>query len=178
MGSDAVSQPAERRRLDRVADPAFAADLEERSLADLRSMRDDCRTEESLLSYRRRVLQGQLDIARLEVRRREDGTSTEALLSALPSVLADDPPPEPRAARSVPLHLPEEQPRRRQEDPDAAALARLLDLSDDELAGLIERLEEAERRVSGQRRALLDNLDALQEELVRRYRAGDGPPPG
>ncbi len=55
-----------RRRIDRVTAPDYLDGLADRTAAaEIRAMRDDCRSEETRLSYARRVLQGQLDIARV-----------------------------------------------------------------------------------------------------------------
>jgi hypothetical protein len=54
--------------------------------------------------------------------------------------------------------------------------ARLDALEDFDEAGLrsaSEALEDLERDVSSQRRAVFDVIDRLQEELVRRYRSGE-----
>jgi hypothetical protein len=46
-------------------------------------------------------------------------------------------------------------------------------ISDEELRQLLDRLTEYERVVSERRRALHDRLDALQAEIVRRYKTGE-----
>ena len=55
----------------------------------------------------------------------------------------------------------------------ADRLGSLPDHDDDELAAASSALEELERSLSSQRRAVFDVLDNLQEELVRRYRSGE-----
>jgi hypothetical protein len=167
-----MSEQARRRRIDRVTDPNYLSGLEERTPAELRGLRDDCREEESVLSYTRRVLQGRLDIARAEMARRQTGGGD--LLSALPSILADAP-TQRRDAHVAPMYAPSATGHRRTGDVllDDASLGRLPDLDDAELSALLERLGEEERRISKQRRTVLDHLDGLQDELVRRYRAGE-----
>ena len=50
---------------------------------------------------------------------------------------------------------------------------RLPDLDDEELARLRAAIGEFERRVSDDRRARFERLDALSAELVKRYRDGE-----
>jgi hypothetical protein len=161
-----------RRRIDRVTATNLLEGLDHGDPAELRRLRDDCREEETQLSYARRVLQGRLDIARAEAQRRATGSGD--LVSALPSILADAP-TQRRDAHVAPVYAPSSSDRRRADDSllEDASLGRLPDLDDDELAALIQRLGEEERRISRLRRTVLDHLDGLQDELVRRYSSGD-----
>lgn len=163
-----------RRRIDRVTAPDYLDALEDRTVPELRDLRDECRAEEDELSYVRRLLQARLDITRGELARRTEGGQTD-LVQALPRILADRRPPGSRHARAVGLFSPGDNRGRRSYDAltSDASIGRLPDLGDDELRELADRLEEEERRVSGLRRAVLDHLDTLQGELARRYRAGD-----
>lgn len=173
-----VSAERRRRRIDRVSAPDFLDGLGERSAEEVRAMREECRAEEAEISYRRRMVQGRVDVARAEQSRREADESG-SLLDALPSILAD--PSTGRAgqldARYSPVHVPEETPQRRAEDAAAEndTLARLPDLDDAELSQLVEELAAQERSLSDTRRRVLDHLDTLQDELVRRYREGQVP---
>lgn len=171
MESD--DQAKKRRRVDRITAGDYLEGLAERDAAELRAMRDDCREEESRFSYNRRLLQARIDIVKAELARREGGG--ESLMDALPRILADDPGPRADVAgqRNSPVYEPGEVGRRRDDQLAAdAMLARLPDLTDDELRTELEELTDEERRVSEVRRAVLDRLDTLQEELVRRYREG------
>lgn len=164
-----------RRRSDRVVAADYLDGLADRSLEELRGMRDDCRDEETRLSYVRRVLHAQIDVARSEVTRRRDrGDASENLIAALPGILADAPVQErgPGQARPLAFYDPSEEAGRRAEDGllDQAALGRLPDLSDEELTAIIEQLADSEQRISRLRRIVLDHLDRLQAELVRRFR--------
>jgi hypothetical protein len=160
-----------RRRIDRMVSPDYLHDIEQQSVGRLRALRDECREEEENLSYARRVLQGQLDIVRTEAARRATGEETDPLLASLPSVLADPPTAEPRDARALALHVPDLSGKRAGDlDAPETGLSRLPDLSDAEIADLIGRLAEQEERVSQQRRIVLDHIDRIQSELVRRYR--------
>lgn len=127
-----------------------AADLD---LVELRSQRDELRRREGQLSYRRRLLQGQLDI----VRGSADGP---ALLSDL---LSDDgAASHASAVRAVDVEAL---------DVDVPGLPDLDALDDASRDALAVRIATEERAVSSERRDVLDRLDVLQEELVRRYRA-------
>lgn len=184
-------QPRNRRRIDRVTATDFLDGIEERSSAQVREMRDECRIEEDRLSYTRRLLQGRLDIARAEQARRRGDGGTD-LIGSLTQILADSPgsrrAPTSEFVRTPEVYTPAEAASRRREDSavDDATLGRLPDLSDEELAKVIARLEAEERQVSDQRHQVIAHLDALQAALVRRYREGSAgvdeivvsPPPG
>jgi hypothetical protein len=170
-------EPAERRRrIDRVTDPAYLEGLSEHGLPELRAMRDDCREEEARLSYARRVAQGQADIARAEQRRRQgEGGDDDSLVAALTEILADAPAPGSREARSMSVYSGEDGlygARAHDTLVDDGTLSRVPELSDDELAELLERLVAKETQISALRRTVLDHLDALSAELVDRYRDG------
>ncbi len=165
-----------RRRIDRVTATDFLDGLDDRTAAELRTMRDDCREEEAALSYSRRVVQGQIDIARAEQARRSAGHEA-GLVDELSGILAEktDGERDPLKARISPLFIPDDQAyASRLHDPhiDDPELSRVPDLDDEELAALRERLSAQEVQVSELRRSVLDHLDALQTELVRRYRDG------
>ena len=162
-----------RRRIDRVTAEDYLDDLAERSAPEVRAMRDECREEESRLSYARRLLQGQLDVARAELARRSGGSG--ALLEALPGILADEPGgTSPRSASMADIYSPEGPQGRRRGDRvlDEMPLGRIPDLGDEELAAVIVRLEREEEDISGLRRAVLQHLDALQAHLIERLREG------
>lgn len=167
-------QHERRRRIDRVTSDDYLAGLGDVDVAGIRQMRDDCREEESGLSYARRVIHGQLDIVRAEqVRRSGDGDS--GLVATLSEILADDPAPRSREARSAPMYAPTDSGYgQRSHDTlvDDPAVSRVPDLDDDELVALFERLREKEAHISSLRRKVLQHLDALQEELIVRYRDG------
>jgi hypothetical protein len=166
-------EPA-RRRIDRITDPRFLDGIDGRSVDELRAMRDDCRAEESRLSYNRRLLQGRLDIVRAEQQRRASG-GDGALLDLLPAILADEPRPRsPRAAQTAPVFAPRGEPGRRTDEQllADASLGQVPDLEDEALAEVAERVAAEEARVSRVRSVVLRHLDALQTELVRRYRDG------
>lgn len=128
-------------------------------VAALRRRRDELRTTETAVSYRRRLLQAQLDIV-VAI----DLGGSDELVRRLTAAMADHwpvPPGAPRAvATAVDLAGPDALPA------DLAALTR------SERAALADRIATDERALSARRRGLLDELDEIQEELVRRYRDG------
>lgn len=166
-----------RRRIDRVTSQDYLEGLDAVDLPGIRSMRNDCQEEETRLSFARRVLHGQLDIVRAEQQRRSGAgdQAGEGLVSTLSEILADEPAPRSREARSVPVFEPGDTGYgQRSHDTlvDDSALGRVPDLSDEELAALLARLQEKEEHISGLRRTVMHHLDALQEELIARYRDG------
>jgi hypothetical protein len=165
-----------RRRIDRVTATDFLDGLNDRPADELRAMRDDCRDEEATLSFTRRVVQGQIDITRAEQHRRSAGSDAH-LVDELSDILAEktDGERDPLKARISPMFDPDDQPygHRAQDSPvDDASLSRIPDLDDAELRALLERLQAKEASVSELRRSVLHALDALQAELVHRYRDG------
>lgn len=168
-------EPPTRRRIDRVTDEDFLEGLSQRSASELRQMRDDCREEEARLSYSRRLLHGQLDIARAELKRRGSG-DTGSLVAHLGEILAEEPPErEARSAGNAEIYDPSEEEGHRPGDRvlDGVVLADLPDLDDEALVAAVNRLTEEEHTISGLRRKVLDHLDQLQRELIDRYREGD-----
>jgi hypothetical protein len=178
----------ESAELQRLLAPSFLDGLETRSMDDLRSARGELQEAEDAVSYVRRVVQGRLDIVGAERERRSgsadggSGSSGEehgSIVEDLPGILAD-PAHSGRGAGTgrLPMHL----------GPGAGADAlvaevdrevdpnRLMELdtiSDAELGSLTDALASIERQLSDQRHQLHQRLDALQAEMVRRYRSGE-----
>jgi hypothetical protein len=168
------------RRIDRVLAEDFVTDLTALPLADIRERRREAEQEEVDLSYLRRVLQGRLDILRAELARRA-GDETD-LIQALPRILADDPGPGQRGPRGLGRHAAAEPSRADAHRRHVESLIADVDLSnpqahdDESLRAVLVRLEDEERRVSVQRRAVQSAMDALTAEITRRYRVGDADP--
>lgn len=162
-----------RRRIDRVVAEDYLADVENRSAEELRKMRDECGVEESRLSYQRRLLHGQLDIAKAELARRDSG-ETASLVETLNEILSDGPSGgQARSAGNTQVYRPHD-PSRRDDDNllDHMPLGSLPDLGDDELVAVVTRLATEEASVSALRRKVLDHLDRLQRLLIQQYRDG------
>lgn len=166
----------QRRRIDRILDPAYVADLGARSVDELRTMRDECVDVETEVSYVRRLAQARLDIIAAEMERRASGGSLGSLIDALPRILADT------GGRSSPAtsHMPQqlapamdiEWTRGLEPLVTDATLANLPTLSDDELRETTERLRTLEADVSATRRSLHRVMDAIEHELATRLRVG------
>ena len=153
-------------------------DLASLSMDDVRARRAECSTVETKVSYLRRLVQGRLDIVNAERKRRADGIESSdlpTLVDQLPQILGDrvHAPGPGRLPGSV--VLPDDDALTSELDELAAAgrLVRLAVLPDGEVEEIAEGLSRLERRVSDARRALFVRLDALEAELVRRYRSGE-----
>jgi anti-sigma-K factor RsiG len=165
-----------KRRLDRILDESYLADVQGHSTPEIRSMRAECQEEEALLSYERRLLHGRLAILGKELDRRASDEKA-SLVEMLPSILADERQPSRGSFPASDPHLDFQHPSRKVSKlVSDDTLANLPRLSDDEIRSIVGDLEAAERDVSGVRRTLLDVLDALNKELARRYQSGEADP--
>lgn len=144
------------------------------SLEELRALRNELQSEDDVVSYVRRVAQARVDLVRAEMHRRERGEEYEDLSSELRVVLSTHltggPARPPRPVENLDDN----------ELSDALdrvcaehGFSRLDELTQDELENLEHELSAFERKVSDDRRARFDKLDALSAELVRRYRDGE-----
>ena len=182
MSEPATTSPAPRsphlprRRIDRVLDRSFVANLPAVPLAELRERRTEASAEERDLSYLRRVLHGRLDIIAAETARRANGDESP-LVTRLTEILADAPSHRVASARHLPLG-----------NGDAMAgeyrlaqEARLLDLAVPDLGTCSEQtlrdaaatLSRYEREVSELRRGVQIVVDECAADLARRYREGE-----
>lgn len=148
-------------------------DPAELSLEELRTLRHQLQLEDDAVSYARRVAQARLDLVRAEASHRASGSDVvvdEELRTVLSSHLTGGPARPPRPTEDLSDH-----PLAIELDEICAAngLGRLKSLDDAELATLTEAVASFETRVSSDRRARFDQLDALSAELVRRYRDGE-----
>src|ERR687898_2354048 len=169
--SDEHEHPA-NRRIDRIRDDAYIDGLGELSLDDLRARREECLAEREYLSLLRRLVQGRAEILKAEIERRGSGGGVP-IVERLSEILAGEP-QGPARGEALRVGVPEEEmhlARRRVErlvtdaglsDPGA--------LDDASLESAAEMLAEEERTVSEERNDVLAALDALQDELKRRYK--------
>ncbi|MGH2788354.1 MAG: ABC transporter substrate-binding protein [Actinomycetota bacterium] len=170
-----------RRLVERIVDPAYLEGLADRSLEELRAMRDECREGENELSFERRLCQGRVDILSAELERRE-GSRDSDLLERLPEILAseigptgDSPLPERAPDFSVPRNV--DVPRRRVEEiVGEQTIARLANMTTDEIRAIISSLARHESEVSARRKRVQEVVDAVQDEIVRRYVSGQADP--
>jgi hypothetical protein len=165
-----VSEQA-KRRIDRIRDQGFVRGLDALSIDELRARRDECLAEREYLSLIRRLVQGRAEILKAEIERR--GSGGAPLVERLSEILAGEP-QGPSRGEALRVGVPEEemlQARRRVErlvtdaglsDPGA--------LDDASLQNAVEVLADEERIVSEERNDVLAALDALQDELKRRYK--------
>ena len=167
--------------LERLLEADYLGDVPSRPIEEIRAMRDECRRAEDGLSFVRRQAQGHLDIVAAELARRNEGkgpSDAADIVDQLPSILGHGVSTSGGIANVRPTSLepPEDT------GPLIVELEGILHLSsltglgqitDDELRQLVDRLTEYERLVSDRRRALHDRLDALQAEIVHRYKTGE-----
>ncbi len=118
-----------------------------------------------------------MDLLSFEMRRRS-GEETRTLIEALPDILSDGSDQD-SSHFLVPTNLPVDPPDipiegRRPIDRVLADdfLTHLPDIADEELESILVMLTDAERSVSGQRRAVYETLESLTAEVARRYRDG------
>ena len=161
------------RRIDRIRRPEYVQGLENLSLDELRLRRDECLAEREYLSLLRRLVQGRAEILKAEIERRGPGGDQVPLVDRLSEILSGEP-QGPSRGEAVRVGLPEEEmllARRRVERLVAdAGLSDPGSLDDDRLASAVDLLAREERQVSADRGNVHTVLDALQDELKRRYK--------
>jgi hypothetical protein len=148
-------------------------DPSELSLEELRSLRQQLQHEDDAVSYARRVAQARLDLVKSEAGRRSEATTDETpedLRAVLSQHLAGGPARPPRPTEDLSDH-----PLAVELDDicSRGGFGHLRSLDDAALAALTDAIAAFEARVSSDRRARYDRLDALSAELVRRYRDGE-----
>jgi hypothetical protein len=169
-----------RRLVERIADPSYVEGLTDRTVEDLRDMREECREGENELSFERRLCQARIDILQAELDRRE-GKHEGDLMSRLPEILATE---GHSGGSSLPSRAPDfsiprnaDIPRRRVEEVvGEQTLARLSSIPPEEIAGIITSLQELESTVSARRKKVQEVMDQIQSEIVRRYTSGEADP--
>jgi hypothetical protein len=169
-------------RISALLAPDYLAGLNSIPIEDVRARRAECQAVEVSLSYLRRMVQGRLDIVLAELKRRQEGGSAagdlHTLVENLPEILSEHV-HAPGNGRLSPLLVASDP----EVDDDLVAqldaladanfLGQLPTTSEDDVQALIDRLTAFEREVSDHRKALHERIDALQEELVRRYKSGE-----
>ena len=162
------------RRIDRIRHPGYASDLEALSLEEVRERRDECRAELEYLSLLRRLVQGRAEILKAEVERRRDPEESGSLIDRLAEILTPDDAHSSSRGEAVHVGVPEEElavaRRRVERTVTDAALSDPGGLNDDQLGEAVELLFAEERDVSNQRADVIRVLDAVQDELKRRYK--------
>ena len=171
-------------RLDRVLAPDYIEGLDSLALEEVRARRSECQEVELGLSYARRLVQGRLDIIHAELERRASGggpSGASDLVDRLKdgSILSEHTRP-PGYGRLPTLMAPDEQSgefaREIDAIADAESLANLPELPDEVVTRLAEGLSTLERSLSDRRKKVHERLDALQADIVRRYKSGAADP--
>lgn len=170
-----------RRLVDRIIDASYLEGFEDRSIDELRALRDECAEGENEVSFERRLCQARIDILSAELDQRSGNAAGGDLISRLPQILAEE-----RAAgaatlpsRAPNLSIPRNTdiPRRRVEEiVGEQTLARLAQVPTEEIRKIIESLGDHERNLSDKRRRVHEVVDKLQTEIVRRYTSGEADP--
>jgi len=165
-----------------MAEPdALAADLLDGlaglTIDEVRARRAACQQLETQLSYVRRLAQGRLDIVSSEITGRREGTQDDRTLVEQLTEALSERITSPGNGHLTMLIAPGDV------DPDllagldaAAPPAKVSSpwsMDDGELRSVADALAGFERQVSDRRRAMFDRIDALQAEIVRRYRSGE-----
>ncbi|HEY2223522.1 aerial mycelium formation protein [Actinomycetospora sp.] len=166
-----------RRRIDRVLDPGFLAEIGDRSLDELRAMRDDAAQEETDLSYLRRLLHARMDIVRFEEHRRADGgeDGDGSVMDALPRILADNAiGPAAGRGRHQTVEPSRAESHRRHVEALLAdtGLSDVATLTDAELTESAEAYAAEEASVSDHRIRVQQVMDACNDEIGGRYKDG------
>jgi len=168
-------RPGGRRRIDRVLAPDYVADLRKLDLTEVRARRDDAAQEETDLSYLRRLLHGRIDIVKAEQRRRVEGGSA-SVVERLVEILADNAvgPAPAGSGRHHPLEPSRAEAHRRHVEAlvSDADLSDVTSLPDERLDLALRTYVAEEASVSQRRREVQQVVDALNDEIAGRYRAG------
>jgi hypothetical protein len=169
-----VADETGNRRIDRIKRADYAQGLEELSLDDVRDRRDECRAELEYLSLLRRLVQGRAEILKAEVERRRDPQDSGSLVDRLAEILAPDESHVSSRGAAVQVGVPDDElaiARRRVERLVAdAGISDPGSLPDDSLATAVDLLFSEERSVSADRAQVIAVLEAVQDELKRRYK--------
>jgi RsiG-like len=166
-----------RRRIDVVLESEYLEDLQSIDLDELRKRRVTAEDVEAQISYYRRLLHGRMDLLDFELRRRS-GEEGRTLLEALPEILASGmvlgSEPNLRYLDTMPP-IPSTTGRRLIDKiMEDGVLIQLPELTDAEIDEAIDRLRDVEAELSVQRRQLHSVIDALQDEIISRYRSQQG----
>jgi hypothetical protein len=153
--------------------------LEALDMGELRRRRNALQGAELGLSYVRRQVQVRLDIVLDEHHHRAGGAAARdasELVAELPKILAEHAAGVARGSFSevtAPNGAVEAVVAELDHILDAGTLGALQSLSDSQLVAAADELAAMEHRVSQRRRAMHAAIDALQEEMLRRYKSGE-----
>ncbi len=169
-----MAEHPKNRRIDKIVEPSFVGGIADLDIDELRGRRDQCLAEREYLSLLRRLLQGRAEILKAELDARGSSEEQAPLVDRLASILADDEHQGSSRGEAVRVSIPEDElllARRRVERlANDIGLSEPSRLTDGELVVAIETLVDEEQGVSSSRREVIDVLDTLQAELMRRYK--------
>jgi hypothetical protein len=170
-------QPSSKRRpYDYVLSSDYLDGLGDRSLDDLRSMREVCRVVEGEVSLERRLCHARIDILAAELDRRQGDNDVDAERDLSEFSYPGAAPTEKHLpGRSAEYSAAQDDPPSRRsidEIVDERILNRLNRLGEEEIREIMSKLADHEREYSGRRRRVHEVLDRIQAELVKRYTTG------
>ncbi|WP_436793771.1 RsiG family protein [Actinospongicola halichondriae] len=157
----------------------YLGDVAALPMEQVRARRATCKEIETGLSFLRRLVQGRLDVVAAERARRTeggDGDDLEDLIARLPQLLAGSTRSEGMGRLPSSLGTGVVDHELQYELDGVISDSRLGEpgsLTDTELETASHALVQFEQKVSGLRRTLFDRIDALEEELTRRYKSGE-----
>jgi hypothetical protein len=166
-----------RRRIDQILDPSYVEGIDGFPVDDVREKLRAAREEEESLSYVRRLLHGRADLLAAELEARNGGRGTIHGIDALSSALGIEATGSRGGRPSSGLRAAAVAGRREAERVISDDhLARLPDLTKDELGEAAERVKAAADEIAASRKRLFGVIDALEGELAQRYKSGSATP--
>jgi anti-sigma-K factor RsiG len=166
--------------LNRLLASDYLDGVETRSLDQVRAMRTECQEAETVVSYLRRVVQGRLDVVHSFLDHHNTGQSVGDLAAAVEdlSAIIGSGPARPQGYGRLPSQMSPDMEkadltREIDEVLDAEEIGKLPTMSEEELRAIAERLTVIEKRISDERRSLHERIDALQAQIVSRYKTGE-----
>ena len=165
--------------LERLLGNVPHGDLSQLSLDDIRIRRATAESLEESVSYLRRIIQVRLDILGTELSHRRSGeprAGISDLIARLPEVLSEHSTISGTVQAPREIRVPQVDHALTVAVDDivtTSQLAAVDGIDDDSLADLVDRMERLEAEVSSTRHELHARLDALQAEIIRRYRTGE-----
>ena len=168
------------QELDRLFAPDYLDGVESRTLEEVRAMRAECQEAETVVSYLRRVVQGRLDVVHSFLDHHNTGQSVgdlDALVEDLSSIIGSGP-ARPSGNGRLPSQMSPDMEKfdltREIDDVlNAEGIGRLPTMAEEDLRSLAGSLTVIEQRISDQRKTLHERIDALQAEIVSRYKTGE-----
>lgn len=169
--------------IEQLTTPSFVDDLGSLPIEEIRRRRGLCQTAEEVLSFRRRLVQGRLDIVQAELYRRTgNGSAADVagLVDSLPEILVERGDRHLGPGRLTSLdtndvNLGDDFTQFESNLESVISTTKLTDLSgetDESVRAVADQLDQMERAISADRHSLHKHIDLFQEEVVRRYKTG------